>query len=273
MVQTIGTDTFSEARLAVAEVLPRLTGILRQNADVTRTAVGSWTLAEAACHVCHVIEKDTDALLGRALPDVELSPAAVGVWTEAMLGDDPERDVAVLADRIDALGSAFLEIGPGLPAETVTWVGGTRLAPSAVACHLLEELLVHGFDIARAARARWPIDPAHAALAITGAAVPIIAASPESFVRRGYDPRVRARVEVHLRGHGRFALALDGALRAEIPPSGPRADAYISAAPDQLLLVMLGRRSQWRALLTGGVVAWGRRPQAVLTLLGNITPP
>ena len=264
---------FATACGAVADVLPRFTELLRRNAAVTRTAVGSWTLPEVACHVSHVVEKDTDALLRRPLPHVELSPAAVSVWTDAMLTNDPERDVHALADRIDALGSAFLAIGTSPPTEPVTWVGGTQLAPSAVACHLLEELLVHGFDVARAARQRWRIEPSYAALAITGAAVPIIAASPQSWVRPNSDPRVRARVEIRLRGHQRFAMVLDNGLTVELPPASTSADAYVSAAPEQLLLVMLGRRSHWRALLGGGVIAWGRRPQALLTLLRSTSPP
>jgi hypothetical protein len=265
--------TFAAACRAVADVLPRFTDLLRRNPAVSRTAVGRWTLPEAACHVSHVIEKDTDALLRNPLPHVELSPAAVSIWTESMLDEDPERDVNALADRIDALGSAFLDIGTSPPTEPVSWVGGTHLAPSAVACHLLEELLVHGFDVARAAREPWRIEPSYAALAITGAVVPIISASPQSWVRPNYDPRVRARIEIRLRRHGRFAMVLDDALSVEMPPASASADAYVSAAPEELLLVMLGRRSHWRALLGGGVMVWGRRPQALLALLGNTSPP
>src|SRR5439155_100381 len=110
-------------------------------------------------------------------------------------------------------------------------------------------------------------------LAIVGAAVPIMSASPASWVRPGYDPRVRARVEIRLRGHERFALALDNGLHVELPPASSRADAYLSADPAALLLVMLGRRSKWSAMGRGKVIAWGRRPRALLTVLGNISPP
>ncbi|MFL6241176.1 MAG: hypothetical protein ACJ735_16970 [Actinomycetes bacterium] len=236
-------------------------------------AVGTWGVAEVACHVSHVIQKDTDAVLGKPLPDIELSPAAVGVMTASLLDEDPERNVTVLADRIDAVGSAFVDLAADPPSEPISWIGGTQLPPSAVACHLLEEVLVHGFDLATAARRRWRLEPAHAALAIAGGAVPIIAASPQSWVRAGYDLRVRARVEFRLRRHERFVLVLDNGLRAELPPSGPRADAYVSATPADLLLVMLGRQSQWRAAVRGKIAVWGRRPQALFTLLANVSPP
>jgi hypothetical protein len=265
--------TYERACQAIEAVLPRLTELVRRNPDMTATAVGSWTLPEVACHVSHVVEKDTDALARRALPFVELSPAAVAVMTNAMLEDDRERDVSVLADRIDALGSAFLELRVHPPTEPVTWVGGTRLPPSAIACHLLEELLVHGYDVAKAARAPWRIEPAHAALAIVGAALPIIAASPESWLSPRYDPSVRARVEFRLRGFERYALVLDNGLHVEVPPTTTSADAHLSADPAALLLVMLGRQTQWHALRRGKVMVWGRRPRALFTLLRSISPP
>ena len=265
--------TFAEACAAIEDVLPRFTELLRGNPGVTATAVGSWTLPEVACHVSHAIEADIDVLTGRPLPDVELSPAAVAVWTNSMLADDPERDLTLLADRIDALGATFLGLQADPPTEAVTWIDGTQLPPHAVACHLLEELLVHGYDAARAARARWRIAPAHAALAIVGGGLQIMSASPESWVKPSYDPRVRARVEFRLRGHERFVLALDNGLHVELPPAPSPADTYLSGDPGALLLVFFGRQSKLHAVLRGKVVAWGRRPQALFTLLGNTSSP
>ena len=264
---------FAEACAAIQDVLAKFTGLLRCNPGVTATAVGSWTLPDVACHVSHVIERDTDALTGRPLPDVELSPDAVAAWTNSMLEDDPERDLTRLADRIDALGATFLGLQADPPSDAVTWIGGIQLPPYAVACHLLEELLVHGYDAAQAARTRWRIAPAHAALAIVGAGVPIMSASPASWVKPSYDPRVRARVEFRLRDHERLALELDHGLHVELPPARSRADAYLSADPAGLLLVLFGRQSKLGVVVRGKVLAWGRRPQALFTLLRNTAPP
>src|SRR5439155_4218117 len=124
----------------------------------------------------HVIRTDTDALARRELPVVRLSPAGVAEWNTSMLADDPERDLRTLADRIDTLGAGFFEVTANPPTDSVTWLGGTHLPASAVVCHLLEELLVHGHDAAFAAVASWPIEPAHAALAIAGGVLPVVAA-------------------------------------------------------------------------------------------------
>jgi hypothetical protein len=265
--------TFAQACAAVEDVLPRFTELLRSNPDVTAKAVGTWTLPDVACHMSHVIRTDTDALARRELPSVQLSPAGVAVWNTSMLADDPERDLQALADRIDTLGAAFFDITVNPPAEPVTWIGGTRLPPSAVACHLLEELLVHGYDAATAAGTSWPIEPAHAALAIVGGVLPVVAASPQSWVRASGDARAHARVEVRLRAFERFTLALENGLRVESPPTHSRVDAYLSVDPASLLLVMPGRQSVWRAVRGGKVMAWGRRPQALLTLLRNTLLP
>ena len=68
-------------------------------------------------------------------------------------------------------------------------------------------------------------------------------------------------------------MELDNGSHVEIPPARSRADVYVSADPAELLLLMLGRRSNWSALIRGKVIAWGRRPQAVFAFLRNTSPP
>jgi hypothetical protein len=265
--------TFVAGCSAVLAVLARLSALLRSHPMASAQAIGSWTVPEVACHVSHVIATDTDALSGGELPSIELSPADVAVMTDARLAADPERDLVALADRLDALGATFLELRAHRPAGPVAWVGGTKLPPSAVVCHLLEELLVHGYDVARAVRTSWRMEPAHAALAITGGALPIIAASPQSWIRPGTGPHTRARVDIRLRGFERFVLdARAEGLFVEMP-AGPGADVHLSAAPVELLLVMLGRLTPWRAALAGKVFGWGRRPLALRTFQKVVTPP
>jgi hypothetical protein len=49
------------------------------------------------------------------------------------------------------------------------------------------------------------------------------------------------------------------ALRRTADGGGP-ADCRVSADPVALLLVAYGRTSQWKPVLTGKLVAWGRKP-------------
>ena len=46
-----------------------------------------------------------------------------------------------------------------------------------------------------------------------------------------------------------------------------------SAEPVALLLVAYGRRSQWGPVLTGKLVAWGRKPWAGLRLTRYLVTP
>lgn len=262
--------TYTQARAAVGEVLPRLTALVRGLAASPRPAVGHWTVPDVVCHVSHAVDLDTTALAGGPLPGIEPTPAGTAAWNSQMLASDRERDLGVLADRIDVRGTAFLEQAPTEP--TVAWIFGARLAPSVVACHLLAELLLHGHDIAKATGAPWVIEPNHAALAITGGGVPIINACPDLWVRHTVEPTARARIELRLRGGHRLTLALDQRLTAEQPPAGD-ADAYLATTPEQALLIFFGRRSPWAVAASGGAIVWGRRPWALLTLLGAITSP
>jgi hypothetical protein len=261
-----------DARTAIAAITPSFVRLVRESAH-DGPVVGHWETGDVACHVSHVIRADTEVLAGRPPPTTELTPAAVAVLTDAMLADDPERDVGVLADRIEALLADFLAVSSAPAGEQVTWLGGVQLPASAVACHLLEELLVHGFDIASATNGEWTIAPPHAALAIAGAAVPIVtAAGPTAFVNPKSAQGFRARVDVRLRGYQRFTFVFDDGMTIEGDTSEP-VDAHVSADPVSMLLLMLNRVSAMRAILTGKVTAWGRRPWRLRRMLTVMTPP
>lgn len=270
-----------EARAAIAAVAPDFVRLVRQSADVRPVgpAVGTWTPGDVASHVRLVVEVDTDALAGRRLPGTPLRPPAVAAMNDAALAADPERDMGVLADRIEALLAEFLTVSGAPVSEEVTWLGGARLPASAVACHLLEELLVHGFDLATATGREWTIAPAHAALAIIGAVVPIVnGADPMAFVDPERALGFRARVEVRLRGHERFTFVFDDGMRIADGRStaagirGP-VDVHVSASPVSMLLLVLGRVRAPQAVLRGQVLAWGRRPWRLRRALSLMTPP
>jgi hypothetical protein len=143
-----------------------------------------------------------------------------------------------------------------------------------VACHLLEECLMHGHDIARATGQRWRIQRHHALLAVEGGVLPLIRAlPPTAFLNQEKAGSFRARFELRLRGGGRTVLAFDrGSLTIEA--AGARdIDAYISADPAALMLVFIGRQGLWKPLLGGEVAAWGPRPWKAARMLTAISPP
>lgn len=262
----------ADARTAIAAIAPDFVRLVRESAH-DGPVVGHWGTAEVACHVSHVIRYDGDSLAGRALPDGELRPSAVAVLTDSELAADPERDLGVLADRIEAQLADFLALSEAPTSEEVTWLGGVRLPASAVVCHLLEELLVHGFDLAHATKGAWTIAPPHAALAVAGAAVPIVnAAGPTAFVSPKRAQGFRARFDARLRGHDRFTLVFDDGLTIQPATSEP-VDAHLSADPSTMLLILLGRVGPLRPVLSGKVAVWGRRPWRMRRMLRVMAPP
>jgi hypothetical protein len=181
----------------------------------------------------------------------------------------PDRDLDRLASRIEGAAADYLESsGADGSADVRPWlIQGTALPPASFACHLLNESLVHGFDIAHAEGRRWRIEPRHAAMALMGFTFPALSLVDGS---RLVDPvrgsGVNACFDIRVRGAGSVFLVLsDGAASIE-PPSERRVDCHISAAPDWMFLLVWSRISQWRGALTGRSLVWGRRPLLAMRL-------
>jgi hypothetical protein len=157
---------------------------------------------------------------------------------------------------------------------TVGWLQGVRLPASAVACHLLEECLMHGHDIARAVGRSWLIQRHHALLAVEGGVLPLIGVlPPTAFVNQEKAGSFRARFELRLRGGGRTVMVFDRGSLTLDAAGACGVDAHISADPAALMLVFIGRQGIEKPLLGGKLAAWGRRPWQLIPMLTAISPP
>jgi hypothetical protein len=169
----------------------------------------------------------------------------------------------VLADRIESRAAAFLEEARSHSAdERRAWlVEGTTVPMPVLTCHLLNEAIMHGRDIAKADGRHWPIKATHAGLVFDGFIWPVIQAlGPRSMVDQEAAAGVRAVYDIRVRGGGRYRFTFDhGALTIEAP-SSTRVDCHISADAVAFLLVAWGRQSQWEAIAKGKLLAWGRKP-------------
>ncbi len=252
----------AEVHAALTAVAPRVSGLVRSIRRPSAPAIGSWNTVELAVHMAHVWENLT------ALADAEMdSPLheldALGPLTQSLVEQDPERDPAVLADRIDRRAAIFLADASALrDAEPSPWlVQGIAVPRVALGAHLLSECLVHGHDIARAQRVPWTIERRHAGLALMGFAFPLLARlDPRALVDPERARGFRASYEITVRGAGSVFLALDDGAVTVRPRAGQRVDCHLSADPATLLLLLFGRVSQWPAILTGRLFAWGSKP-------------
>jgi uncharacterized protein (TIGR03083 family) len=262
-----------QAQEAVRRASARVTAMLRTVRDPDAPAVGGWNLTEVTAHLSHTI--DVIAAMakggGGLLPDVwELAS-----MTRALVTGEGERDLGRLADRIDASTAHLLALmGEAEADDPHPWlVQGIDFQLSNLTCHALNELTVHGRDIALAEGLRWPIPRSDAALVVCGFLFPSLAGLGRSMVNEKTAADVRASYEIHVRGGCRTVFRFDKRDLSVEPPGGGPVDCHLSVDPAAFLLVAWGRMSQWRAIPRGQLLAWGRRPWLGLKLRTYLKNP
>lgn len=265
------------AQEALRDMVHRVTTLLRTNPDPRAPAVGEWTLGEVAMHLSQawlVVPSLARGGLARVVSDLPSPSGTAGqslirdMWdlaevTKLGVASDPERDLRVLADRIDERAAEFFTESIGTSGhERRPWlVDGVIVARSVLTCHLLNETVMHGGDIAAAAGAKWSVDRPYAAIVLGGFLVEVIRAlDPRALVDQRRAAGLRATYDIRVRGGDRFTFVFDdGELHVEQAQSR-RVDCHLSADPAALLVVAWARKSQWPAIATGRLVAWGTKP-------------
>lgn len=269
------TVDWAAARRAVARAGPRLTAMLRTATKPEAPALGEWDVTQVATHVSHATDAITAMTVGggNLIADIEGLP----VMSRVMLEGEGRRPLSELADRIDASVAGFLA---GMEAAAATgdtshsWlIQGTEMPLSVLTCHVLNELTVHGRDIAVALGVPWPIDKGDAALILQGFVFPALHTLGRAMVVQEKAGDKRARFEVRLRGDGRAWAYFDrGDFSVEGEPQG-KVDCTLSVDPVAFLLVSWGRISQWSAIPRGQLLASGRKPWLGLQLRSWLRNP
>lgn len=271
----MSTD-WRDVRDELVEAVARVTTLLRSGVDVTRPAVGEWDLGEVATH----LSQAWTVVPGLARDDLselhDLLPERAGTAGRSVITDvqdlanitreattaEPERDPRIHADRIERRAADFLaSLDDDDVATPRPWlVEGIEVPVQVLLCHLLNETVVHGRDLAQAAGRPWPIERRTANIVVDGFVLAVISRLGADAV----DPRtaggLRATFDLRLRGGSRHHLRFhDGDLDIGPPADGP-VDCHVLADPVSFLLVAWGRRSLGAAVVRGHLLAWGRRP-------------
>jgi uncharacterized protein (TIGR03083 family) len=268
------------ARAAIGAAAERFTELLREIDDIELPAAGTdWTVAETAAHVSIVLTAFSAAIAGepQALtPEQYLEadfPTRLAATNAATIAMVDHTAAERLAELITAGAQRFLELvataDPNMQCETPWYGPGRTRTVDCLTALALSELTVHGYDIATGTGRRWPIAAEHAKL-ILGTVCPQM--SPLA-VRPEAGRGAPLTYEVRLRGNGpRYVIRVaDGT--AEVRAAGGPVDCVISADPVTYLLVVYGRMPLGRALLRGGMLAWGRRPWLGLRFKGLFFNP
>jgi hypothetical protein len=271
--------------LAVRDALPAVTArfanlITRAAPDALATA--DWTVADTAAHVTAIAVMYATTLAPDPGP-VPLQPVAdfiptVTVDTVAELNDltlrhFTERDTGTLAGALKSTVDYVLSLTENTdPQRPVPWLGNSQVPVRGVLAHLVNELLVHGRDIARAAHEPWPIPPHEAATFFELFVVGMLR-NDAGRVLDGPPPSTR-RIAVAFRSRYTTPVTLvlhNGDVSVE-EPGGP-VDARVTFDPATLNLMLFGRVSRARAAVTGKLFISGRRPWLLPTFLRTVRLP
>ena len=261
MVASVSAAQWRQSQDALRDEVRRVTTLMRSVSDPVVPAVGGWNIAEVAMH----LSQNWIMVPGLARRDLSryraVAPSIPGAAGDSMIRDmwdnadmnalalksDPQRDLAVLADRIEERAEEYFgECAGRSPDEPRPWiVEGTTVPLSALTCNLLNETIMHGYDMARAAGRKWRIEPARAAMVVRQFFIPVLqTCDPRTFVNAEKAASLQAIYELHLKGGGQLHFVFDdGSLRVE-EPSARRVDCYILADPAAFFMMF------WEALLT-----------------------
>lgn len=253
----LGTDTAAvgAAKEAAGRGVRKFTALLRAGVDPQARVSKEWTVRDTAAHIAGLLPLYAQMAEGEASPVAELEQ--LPEWNERFLAVK-EQNVFELASVIDRAMGDLLDAVAGLDGDvTIRWHAGLELPISTVLGLLAAEGYVHGYDVARTRRDPWKI-PAEDAVTVLKAALPLFPHIVDHDRARGMD----GTIEIRLRGvpDGRWAFTFKGGELEVHQPDGRPADWKMSTAPVGYLLAAYGRLSPAKAMLTGQVAAWGRRP-------------
>jgi uncharacterized protein (TIGR03083 family) len=210
----------------------------------------SWSVAELGAHLVSLPRRYGRMLDDDQAPFPERVSALNQAEIEAIGPQDPKQLAALLeadtAELLDQLGD---------DGDRTVLFYGMRYSVAGVGGTLLGELLVHGRDLARMLGKAWALRPEQA-LAVANGVLPLLT----NVVNRDVAERAAGTYHLRLRGGDDWTIRIgDGGAVIERQRPGS-ADLHISAEPVAYLLVGLQRMSLWRAVLSGRMVAWGRKP-------------
>ena len=245
---------WEDVRNACQRTSTRFVEVLRSASDPHARIRGlDWTVAELAAHVVSLTARYEPFLKGQG----NAFYASMSDMNAQELDAFSRLSLDELADHLERGTSSLLSLCPSGEAPARFFDLESDCA-SAIALYV-EELLVHGLDIARTVGSPWMITRAEALIALAG----LVVAMPK-FVDPKSTRGFRATYELRLRGGPTFSLAIDDRAATFSPGPVRNADCRISVDPIALLLTGTNRQWRWKTLFTGKTSAFGRKPWLAL---------
>jgi uncharacterized protein (TIGR03083 family) len=245
----------------LAAALKQVSELVAAVTDPAATAVGRWTARDTAAHIVAGIELYTSLARGASSPATTID--AITGMNDDLIAALGEATMPALGQRVRSAARQYLDVVEVRGGRDVPWHAGLSIPVTSLLAISLGEAVVHGHDIARAARRPWPV-PADWARTVFHGVQPVLPhyllADRAAGRRHTFDVRLRGRAG----DRTRLAIA-DGVLHTRVPGTA-RVDCHISADPWTMVRILYGRTSATQAAATGRVTAWGRRPWLAFVL-------
>ena len=267
-VTALVDTTRGELRDRIAQALARFDRLARTADPLTQLPDSIWTVQQAVAHVLTVAqrylhEQEGDSRLVAhprevsALNQNELEAALAPV---SALADE----IQSIAPELDALFDTIADEGLVLPfhcgahVDVITWQ-----------TNWLGELLLHGHDIARAAKTPWEL-PEHDMLLIARGLMQIAPAYVRPTIPNGTD----IRVVIETPGARPYLIHIhDGIAELRVRRADDRPDAILRLPASTLIQLLYQRIGQFTAARRGLRVVGGRRPWLALKLMSCFEAP
>jgi len=277
-------ENWATVRAAVLDYGDRFADLVLSAPDPSVPATEHWSVAETAAHVTGIAWNYTALASGGTKPlpipgvrEVMPTTTVDTIATDlnpAQLAGFPERDPRKLVPLLKSSIDELLAATAGAPPEmAVGWLGGSYLPLAGVFAHLLNELHIHGRDIAEGIKRPWPIPEEQAALFFDLFIVEIC--------RYGYGVLLEGNKPLRDR---RIAVEFSSAYTQPVTfvlddgevsiAEGPvPVDVRLRFRPAALNLMLFHRISPLRTALSGGVVVRGRRPWLLPAFMRKMRMP
>ncbi|WP_204342858.1 maleylpyruvate isomerase family mycothiol-dependent enzyme [Micromonospora terminaliae] len=264
-------DRWPDARAAVHHATQRFTALIRSCPAPTRAmATRAWTVSDTTAHVLSIASLYVSLVDAQAdpppVPGLDAALARTTVDTVSSLNvlvlrHLTERDAEVLcrdlSDAVDHLLRATAHADPG---RVVRWLGGASVTIAGLLAHLTNELLIHGWDIARATGRPWPMPEADAALFFDLFFLDMVRHDHGVLIDTGVRQPARHIAVAFQSAYTAPTTTVLADGRLTVAPPGTAADVRITYRPARFNLMLFGRIGMLSAALRRDVVIGGPRP-------------
>jgi len=264
-------DSYEEVRAAVRRTGKRFAELTRAAADNPGVmATRDWTVEDCAAHILSLVslyvslfDPEADKLPVPDLPGLIAGTTVntVNRTNAVILSNLRDRAPERLARDLETGLDQLMAVSRGCdPERTFPWLGDSQVPAAGVLAHLLNEFLVHGWDMAKSLRRDWPMPDADAGLFVELFLVGVI--RHDLGLLLGTDSRPPARpISVEFRSaHTTPVLLVLEGRRVRVGHDGETVDARVTFRPARFNLMLFGRTSVAGALVRRDITVGGRRP-------------